>query len=88
VALHPQCRWIVFDDGYCTLAYNCGCVGAVRPRNGYVETRVTWQRSEHYVRAASMVQGRCFVERCIGAGKGFLDTSVVIPSHAPALHCH
>jgi hypothetical protein len=69
--LPGQCRWITVDADYCTLAYNYGCVGAVRQRDGYVETRVAWQRYEHYGKAGSLTQGRRFVERWIAARKGF-----------------
>lgn len=66
-----QCRWIEWNPGYATLAYWYGCVGSVRQRNGRIETRVEWQQAEHYGKAASMAQGRRFVERWIIARTGF-----------------
>lgn len=69
--LPSECRWIEWEPGYATLEWNYGCVAAVRQRDSYIETRVAWQRSEHYGRAGSMAQGRRFVERWISARKGF-----------------
>jgi len=69
--LPGQCRWIEWDEGYATLDWLYGCVAAVRQQDGCVQTRVTWQQHEHYGRAASMAQGRRFVERWISARRGF-----------------
>ena len=69
--LPPQCRWIDWDAGYATVEWNFGCVAAIRQKDGFVETRVTWRQREHYGRAASMAQARRFVERWISARRGF-----------------
>jgi hypothetical protein len=69
--LPSQCRWIEWEPGYVTVDWLYGCVGSIRQKEGYFETRVQWQQHVHYGKAASMRQGKRFLARWLSARKGF-----------------
>lgn len=62
-------HWIE-ADGAAFLRYNAGTVAWVRTAHGAAEVHIKFQRVEINARAASLRQGRRFIERWIGARSG------------------
>lgn len=67
--LKPACRWLDAPDGS-YLYWNYRCVAHVKPAGGHVLTTITWGGRRHLGRAATLEQGKRWVERWVWVQKG------------------
>lgn len=66
--LPPPCRWVECRDGGIALHWHYGCIASVRP-DGMVT--ITWAWGVRLQgKAASLAQGRRYVERWVAARPG------------------